>query len=229
MGRSGASWGAAVTAIAGLGFLIAIAPVDAAKVPTSLSPATRGAPISSWGGASANDVNIALLQVERAAAPRPATSPATPEATETTTYVAVLRIENLGDSPVSIKVADVTLDLCDGTTVHATTDPSHTSLPDGPLPAGETRTGWVAFAVGAGDVPVKLVVPVSRPGMDGARVEFDLVDLDAGTVVAGTPVPSGTMGKDVSGGNVYGGDAYGGDGADVADATGDAGTPEQNS
>jgi hypothetical protein len=75
-------------------------------------------------------------------------------------------------------------------------------------------------------MPVRLVVPVSRPGLVGGRVEFPLVEVDAGTTAAGPPASPGITGADAHGGDVYGGDAYGGDGADGADATGEAGDPE---
>jgi hypothetical protein len=227
MRRSGARLSAAVTVIAGLGLVMALSAVDAASPAATPGPSACGTPITSWSGASANDVGVELLRVEQTEAPppaTPATPAATPDAAAAPTFFVELRFENRGDGPATIAVADITLDLCHGANVHATTEPGHPPLTSGPLPTGETRTGWVAFVVGAGDVPVRLVVPVSRPDLVGGRVEFPLVAAGPGTVVAAIAAPAET-----TGGDSYGGDAYGGDGADGADATGEAGNAEHGS
>lgn len=225
MSRSGVRWGAGVTAIVGLGLLIALAPVDAAKPPASPSPAACGAPLTRWGGASANGVNVELLRVERVGPPPAASPAATPAAGAAPTFFAELRIENRSGAPATIAIAEITLDLCDGTSLHATTDVSHTPLSDAPLPSGQTRTGWVAFAVGDGDVPVRLVVPITSPGLEGGRVEFPLVETGARTVPAG---PSGTPAHGQQRGRrgCGRGDARGGDGAAGVPATGAAGAGE---
>jgi hypothetical protein len=219
MGRSGVRWSTAATAIVGLGLLAAFSPIAAATTPASPSPATCGTPVSSWGAASANDVDVALLGVERVGTRSPATPAATPGATSFPAFFAELRIENRGSGSATVTVAEITLDLCDGTSVRATAASYRAPLPDGPLPAGETRTGWIVFDLTAENVPIRLVVPVSRPGLVGGRVEFPLVDVGAGTAVAGASISSGTTG----------GDAYGGDGANGADATGETSGSGQGS
>jgi hypothetical protein len=218
MSRSSVRWGAAVAAIVGLGLLIPFAPGDAARAPVS-PPASCGSAVSSWGGASANDVEVELLGVERSNARSPATPAATPGASASPTYFVELRIANHGDGPASIAVADVTLDLCDGTSLQPATVSDRTPLADGPIAAGATSTGWIGFALGEGEVPILLVVPISRPGLVGGRVEFPLVAADAGT-----PGSLGTTGSDA-----YGGDAVGAVTADGADATGAAGDAAQGS
>jgi hypothetical protein len=218
MSRSDARWGvaAAFAGVAGLSLLVVMtfAPADAAMTPASPSPADCGVPASSWGGAIANDVRVDLVRVERIEAP----ASATPTATATTTFFAELRVENLGDSPASIVVDDITLVLCDGSGVSPVPDSTHEAFSKGELPVGETRTGWIAFALDQNETPVRLIIPISRSGLTGGRVEFPLVILDTGSGVAGTTGSPGAAGADA-----VGGDAVGGDGADGDDATGAAG------
>jgi hypothetical protein len=210
MSRSGTRWGKAVAGLAGLIVLIAIAPAGAARLQASPVPADCGTPVSSWGGGIADDVAIDLIAVEWNEAPASTTPAATPAASAPT-FFAELRAENLGDTAASIVVAEITLILCDGDQVTALPAPDRPPFPDGELPAGAPVTGWVGFALGADDAPVRLVVPVARPGLTGGRVEFPLVD-DTGIGTAGA-----------AGADAIGGDAVGADGADGADATAAAG------
>jgi hypothetical protein len=212
--RCGARWGAAIIGVAGLGLALALAPARAALIPASPSPAKCGSPISSWSGAIANDVSVDLIEVERVEMPASGTPSASPVPVPLT-FFAELRVENLGDSPASIAVGDITLVLCDGGTIAPMPDTTHTPLAEGALPAGATRTGWIAFAAGVTDVPVRLVVPVLRPGLVGGKVEFPLADVDGDLVATGTPDSVGVVGADA-----VGGDAVGGDGAEGAEATG---------
>jgi hypothetical protein len=115
---------------------------------------------------------------------------------------------NLSDVAANVVAHDITILLCDGTVLNPINDQSRTPLGDVQVPAGEVRSGWVAFAIPAEAVPVRLIVPVPRPGMSGGRVEFPLVDSHS---------TSGTTGA--VGADAVGGDAVGGDGADGADAT----------
>jgi hypothetical protein len=199
--------------IAGLTLAMAIAfgPASVAQTPASPVPADCGTPVSSWGGGIADDVAVDLLSVERAAE-EPSTPSATPAVAESHVHVE-LQLKNIGPTPASIAVAEITLVLCDGREIHAVPDSTHPPLTDGELVAGESRTGWVAFPTGEGDIPVRLIVPVSRRGLTGGRVEFPLVDDGAG----------GAAGADA-----VGGDAVGEDGADGADATAATGDSAQS-
>ncbi|HKG25038.1 MAG TPA: hypothetical protein VKB09_05275 [Thermomicrobiales bacterium] len=210
MSRLGARLGVVLAGIAGLSLAIAFAGANAAQTPASPVPADCGTPVSSWGGGIADDVAVDLLNVERTAE-GPSTPSATPAVAESD-FHAELQLKNIGPTPASIAVAEITLVLCDGREIHAVPDSAHPPLPDGELAAGETRTGWVAFPTGEGDVPARLIVPVSRRGLTGGRVEFPLVDDGAG----------GAAGADA-----VGGDAVGEDGADGADATAATGDSEQ--
>ena len=214
MSRSGARWGLVLAGVAGLGLALAFAPAGGARTQATPVPADCGVPIVAWGGGIADDVSVDLLGVERVA-PRASASPvATPEPPMSVLFAELL-VENLGDTPATIVVGDITLVLCDGREVQAAPDETRPALTDGELTAGETRTGWVAFPVDEEDVPVRLIVPVSRPGVTGGRVEFPLTDPNAGTAVA--------EGQGATGADAVGGDAVGGDGGDGADATGAAG------
>jgi hypothetical protein len=208
MSRSGARWGVALAGIAGLGLAIAFAPANAGQTPASPAPTNCGIPVSSWGGGIADDVVVDLLSVERAAggSSTPAASPGVADSG----FHAELRLQNVGQTPASVAVAEITLVLCDGREIHAVPDSIHPPLTDGELAAGESRTGWVAFPTGDGDVPVRLIVPVSRRGLTGGRVEFPLVDDGAG----------GAAGADAVGGDAVGED--GANGADATAATGDS-------
>jgi hypothetical protein len=220
MSRLGARWSLVLAGVAGLGLAIAFAPVSGAQTEATPSAMECGAPVTSWGGGIADEVRVDLLKVEHSLPLSPATPVATPAAS-TFQVFAELLIANLGDLPATVVVADITLVLCDGqelTAVPVASDESKAALADGEMPAGATRTGWVAFPVDETDVPVRLVVPVSRPGVTGGRVEFPLTDPDAGTAVAEGQGEPGAAGADA-----FGGDAVGGDGSDGADATAAAG------
>jgi hypothetical protein len=217
MSRSGARWGLMLAGVAGLGLAIALTPMSGAQTQATPAPVDCGVPITAWGGAIADDVSVDLLRVERTAPRSSATPVATPESLESV-FFAELLVENLGETPATIVVGDITLVLCDGREVQAVPDETRPAFADGELPASESRTGWVAFPLAEEDVPIRLIVPVSRPGVTGGRVEFPLTDPDAGTAVAEGQGAAGATGADA-----VGGDAVGGDGGDGADATGAAG------
>lgn len=211
MSRLGVRWGLAVVGIAGFG--LTFAPAHASQMQATPVPADCGTPVMSWGGGIADDVVVDLLGVEGTSG-----GPATPEATPVAAdwfFHAQLKLRNVGPTPATVTVAEITLVLCDGRQVQASTDTTHPSLPEGELPVGETRAGWVAFPLAEGDVPIKLIVPVARRGLTGGRVEFPLVGDDAGSAGA-------------AGADAVGGDAVGADGTDGADATGAAGDGGQD-
>jgi hypothetical protein len=214
MSRSGARWGLVLAGVAGLSLAIAFAPAGGAQTQATPVPVDCGVPISAWGGGIADDVSVELLGFELATPRSSGTPVATPESL-VSVYFAELLVKNLGDTPATVVVADITLVLCDGREVQAVFDVTRPAFADGELPAGETQTGWVAFRLNEQDVPVRLIVPVSRPGVTGGRVEFPLTDPDAGTAEA--------EGQGATGADAVGGDAVGGDGGDGADATGAAG------
>jgi hypothetical protein len=222
MRRSGARWGLVLAGVAGLGLAIAFSPVGGARLQATPSAEECGGPVTAWGGGIADDVSVDLLTVERTAPLSSATPVASPEASKSL-FLAELLIANVGETPATVVVEDITLVFCDGretSAVPANSDESRPELANGELPAGETRTGWIAFSIGDEDVPVRLIVPVSRPGVTGGRVEFPLTDPDAGTAMAEGQGEQGAAGADAVGGDAVGGD--GGDGADATAATGDA-------
>ena len=223
MGRSGARWVLVLAGIAGLGLVIAFAPPGGAQSPATPTPADCGVPITSWGGGIADDVRVDLIGVERVTPPSSATPLATPDSL-VPVFLAELQVENLGETPASVVVGDITLVLCDGREVRAVPDETRPAFADGELPAGETRAGWVACPLDDADVPIRLIVPVARPGLTGGRVEFPLADPEAGTAVADGQGAAGAAGADAVGGDTVGGD--GGDGADATGAAGDSASDE---
>jgi hypothetical protein len=216
MDRPSLRWCTAIASVAGLSLAFLLSSVHAAQTPAT--PATPdatdcGAAISSWGPATVDDIQVALLRLISNEEFTSASPVATPSAVTPATHFAELEITNISNVAANVVAHDIKLVLCDGSVLDPTDDRSYPPLGDVQVPAGELRSGWVAFAVPANAEPVRLIVPVSRPGMSGGRVEFPLVDAQS---ASGTTAAVGA--------DAVGGDAVGGDGGDGADATAESGT-----
>lgn len=214
MDRPPFRWSIAIASVAGLSLALLLATVHAAQTPTSSAtpdPSDCGAAVTAWGPATVDDIEVALLQLVSDAEHATASPVATPNAGLLATHFAEIEITNVSNDIANVVAHDITLVLCDGSVVEPTNDRSYPPLGDVEVPAGELRSGWVAFAVPADAVPVRLIIPISRPGLSGGRVEFPLV---------GAQSASGTTGA--VGADAVGGDAVGGDGGDGADATAEA-------
>jgi hypothetical protein len=208
-----------IASVAGLSLALLLSPARAARTPATPAATDCGAEISAWGPGTVDDIQVALLSIVSGDAFATPSPEATPSAEGAATHFAEIEITNIGQNVATVVAHDIKLVLCDGSVLDPTADPSHPALGDVEVPAGELRTGWVAFAVPANAVPVRLIVPVSRPGLTGGRVEFPLVDAQTASGADGTTGATGAVGADA-----VGGDAIGGDGADGADATADNGT-----
>jgi hypothetical protein len=163
-----------------------------------------GQSVTSWSPATANDVKVELIEL-KVIPPGPPGSP-TPGAPSTA--FAHLRLTNLGTNDITVIVGDFELLLCDGSRVRSFDVTGDTDLPSRVLHPGESSEGVVLFKLGDQEQPTRLIVPASRPGLTGGRVEFPLVMSSNATPGAGA-----------SGADAVGGDAVGGNGANGADAT----------
>jgi hypothetical protein len=208
----GLRWWTFIASAAGLSLALFLTSTNAAQTPATPAPADCGATISAWGPGTADDVQVALLRIVSADIDAAASPVATPDAATIATHFAEIEITNIGNTIANVVAHDIKLVLCDGSVLDPIADGSYPPLGDVDVPAGEMRSGWVAFVVPTDAVPVRLIVPVSRPGFAGGRVEFPLVDPNA------APGTTGAVGADA-----VGGDAVGGDGADGADATAENG------
>lgn len=217
MVRRSLGWWGSITGAASLGLLALLHSAGAAPLPRQATPAPIdcGVPVNAWGSARADDVDVALLRIltRDLLDPLAIASPvATPPADADVVFLAEIEVVNVGTSVGGVVASDITLQLCDGTVVEPVADETQPALDADSLQPGALQSGWVAFAVPEGDVPVRLIVPVTRPGLTGGRVEFALT-------APGTPNAAGADGADV-----VGGDAVGGDGADGAVATAEGGS-----
>lgn len=221
MDRPSLRWWTAIASVAGLSLAFLLSSTEAAQTPATPDAVDCGAAVSSWGYGTVDDIQVALVRIVSgdAFALATASPAATPDAESIATHFAEIEITNIGQGVANVVAHDIRLVLCDGSILDPTADRSYPPLGDIQVPAGELRSGWVAFAVPADAVPVRLIVPVSRPGMAGGRVEFPLVDAQVAPGTEGTPGTTGAVGADA-----VGGDAVGGDGGDGADATAENGT-----
>ncbi|HEY8446422.1 MAG TPA: hypothetical protein VIL01_04875 [Thermomicrobiales bacterium] len=138
------------------------------------SPIPCGPLATSWGAATANDVRVGLLRLEREATME--------RATPTGEVITAVRIdvsfENVGSFLAEIRIEEITLLDCDGlgyTPASTSATPIATPVADVALEPGATAQTTVTFVIPAEATPARLIIPIHREGLTGGRVEFPLV------------------------------------------------------
>ena len=202
--------------VASLGLTLALASSTHAQIGEIATPQPSGCgtPVSSWGAGTVDDVSVDLLRFEASTQPASATPQASPTAGSETIYVADLEITNASDVLVRVVADNINLQLCNGTFLSPESDLATPLVQHGDIKPGETVSGDITFAVVNGATPMRLIIPISRPGMSDGRVEFPLVTENHN---------DGSGADGATGADAVGGDAIGGDGEDGADATAESG------
>jgi hypothetical protein len=150
-----------------------VAAIQPASTPTEGTPegiaAACGRPFRSWGGATADDVEVQLLQVSEVDGLPSAQSAIAIE----------LVITNGSDAPVAYRLADFEVADCSGKVSVAVTGGPDPAIADGKIAPGDSLRGWVAFPLAAGAQPADFTYHIQSQDRTGATVSCPLVNRDA--------------------------------------------------
>jgi Domain of unknown function (DUF4352) len=130
-----------------------------------------GRPYRSWGGGTADDIKVTLLQLQ-----------STPDetASDKQTVSIEVVIDNRSDSPLDYGHKDFEIEDCGGNTYAAGTDgPEQPVVADGEVAPGDSLRGYISFTLPASAQPARFTYHIQRPTTTGAQVTCPLVNRDA--------------------------------------------------
>jgi hypothetical protein len=144
----------------------------AAEATPDGTPTACGRPFANWGAASADDVEVQLLQVSEVGE--------LPSDIAAESAIAVeLVVTNQSTDPVPHRLSDFEATLCDGQVVTAAAGGPTPAIGDGEIAPGDSVRGWVLFPLPAGAQAAEFTVHIESPGRTGAMVMCPLVDRNA--------------------------------------------------
>jgi hypothetical protein len=162
---------------------------SASPVPAHGTPVSCGTMVNRWGAATADDVRVQLLSVQRGMIwGMTSGTTGTPITATPAVPVLVLSVEleiaNHGQETIRIDPRDVILTTCSGRTLTPPANLLTMKSPLGSFGPGETRRGQLHFPLDPLDAPAGLTVNIQEEYRTGARIECPLV-LDTGTATTG--------------------------------------------
>jgi hypothetical protein len=151
--------------------IASLQPTAIGSATPSVTQAVCGRPFASWGGATADDVEVQVLQVKEATVPDGAAG---------TTAIAIeLAITNHGQTAVTYRLEDFEVADCNGQVTTAVAGGPEPALGSGELAPGASVQGWVLFTLPVGAQAADFTFHIGTPERTGAQVMCPLVDRDA--------------------------------------------------